>query len=331
MARAQGSAARKNNVPSLTRPRRDVQVFTRRQARWPDDILGTVIMSDVRSMLRGERASRKVKHSQAAYTSTGQLMCSVCRCPVKSAAQWETHLQSEGHLALVQKIKSIRHATPDKDGGDKKRKRKADPDDGASAKRLRNLSSPTLDTSSLPASDPLTSPPPTSATSENLPNRSIKQKRPERPAATPADDGVDEEEWAAFEREMKEAEDAEKQKSFEKASAEGREKPLTAQEQATKAIEEESIQRDKRQEAAKDEADDAEVEAEDELSTMASLDKRMQDWRAKREAMAVSKSAPADPSAGGSSVAEDVEKTTSDPSEDEDESEDDGWKGLGGL
>lgn len=54
-------------------------------------------MSDARSLLRQQRAARRINHPHASYTDTGKLTCTVCHEPLKSDALWEGHARSVGH------------------------------------------------------------------------------------------------------------------------------------------------------------------------------------------------------------------------------------------
>ncbi|KAF4121406.1 hypothetical protein GMORB2_1813 [Geosmithia morbida] len=54
-------------------------------------------MSDARSLLRQQRAARRVTHPNAAYSDTGKLLCTLCREPIKSESLWESHISSEAH------------------------------------------------------------------------------------------------------------------------------------------------------------------------------------------------------------------------------------------
>ncbi|RDA86929.1 hypothetical protein CP532_1858 [Ophiocordyceps camponoti-leonardi (nom. inval.)] len=54
-------------------------------------------MADARSLLRQQRAARRVQHPYAAYTDGGKLLCTLCRLQVKAESLWEKHLLSQGH------------------------------------------------------------------------------------------------------------------------------------------------------------------------------------------------------------------------------------------
>ncbi|ROV95964.1 hypothetical protein VMCG_07963 [Cytospora schulzeri] len=54
-------------------------------------------MADARSLLRQQRAARRIDHPYAAYSDSGKLTCTVCHEPIKSEAQWEGHTRGVGH------------------------------------------------------------------------------------------------------------------------------------------------------------------------------------------------------------------------------------------
>ncbi|PHH77725.1 hypothetical protein CDD83_4093 [Cordyceps sp. RAO-2017] len=54
-------------------------------------------MADVRSLLRQQRAMRRIEHPHAVYTEAGRLLCTLCREQIKADSLWDKHLQSEGH------------------------------------------------------------------------------------------------------------------------------------------------------------------------------------------------------------------------------------------
>ncbi|TWU74939.1 hypothetical protein ED733_005100 [Metarhizium rileyi] len=54
-------------------------------------------MTDVRSLLRQQKASRRIDHPYAAYSGAGKLLCTLCREQLKAESQWDSHLLSQGH------------------------------------------------------------------------------------------------------------------------------------------------------------------------------------------------------------------------------------------
>lgn len=58
--------------------------------------------SDVRSLLRQQRAARRINHPHAAYSDAGKLLCSLCREQLKAESLWDTHLLSQSHKGHLQ-------------------------------------------------------------------------------------------------------------------------------------------------------------------------------------------------------------------------------------
>ncbi|KAJ0354740.1 hypothetical protein COL154_011604 [Colletotrichum chrysophilum] len=64
-------------------------------------------MADVRSLLRQQRAARRIEHPHAAYSDAGKLLCTLCHEAIKSESLWEGHLRGSGHAG---KIKTLQQA-----------------------------------------------------------------------------------------------------------------------------------------------------------------------------------------------------------------------------
>jgi zinc finger protein 830 len=59
-------------------------------------------MTDVRSLVRQARDSRRITHPYAKYSAQGVLYCTACTQKIPSEAQWEAHISSAQHKAKVQ-------------------------------------------------------------------------------------------------------------------------------------------------------------------------------------------------------------------------------------
>ncbi|OAQ74271.1 transcription factor Zn, C2H2 [Pochonia chlamydosporia 170] len=59
-------------------------------------------MADVRSLLRQQKAARRIDHPYAAYSDAGKLLCTLCREQLKAESQWDGHLLSQGHKQKLQ-------------------------------------------------------------------------------------------------------------------------------------------------------------------------------------------------------------------------------------
>jgi zinc finger protein 830 len=57
---------------------------------------------DARSLLRQQRAARRIVHLHAAYSDAGKLLCTLCREHVKAESLWDAHLQGDGHRKRAQ-------------------------------------------------------------------------------------------------------------------------------------------------------------------------------------------------------------------------------------
>ncbi|PHH78389.1 hypothetical protein CDD80_6946 [Ophiocordyceps camponoti-rufipedis] len=62
-------------------------------------------MADARSLLRQQRAARRIQHPHAAYSEAGKLLCTLCRQQVKAEGLWEKHLLSDGHKERVLRVR----------------------------------------------------------------------------------------------------------------------------------------------------------------------------------------------------------------------------------
>jgi zinc finger protein 830 len=55
-------------------------------------------MADARTLLRQQRAARRINHPNATYSESGKLSCSLCHELIRSDALWDGHVRSDGHL-----------------------------------------------------------------------------------------------------------------------------------------------------------------------------------------------------------------------------------------
>ncbi|ROV87865.1 hypothetical protein VSDG_09555 [Cytospora chrysosperma] len=72
-------------------------------------------MADARSLLRQQRAARRIDHPHATYSDSGKLTCTICHEPIKSEAQWEGHTRGVGHrqrLLAYQKSRQPQQQKP---------------------------------------------------------------------------------------------------------------------------------------------------------------------------------------------------------------------------
>lgn len=85
-------------------------------------------------------ASNRVNDPAASYTGAGNLLCTVCRAPVKSSALWPAHIESERHIKLSQSSSSNtrrRKRSPEpEDRGDSKDRKRVRSDQDAPGERV---------------------------------------------------------------------------------------------------------------------------------------------------------------------------------------------------
>ncbi|MCJ1282421.1 hypothetical protein MMC26_001744 [Xylographa opegraphella] len=268
-------------------------------------------MADVRTLLRNERASRRINHPQASYSSGGTLSCRVCQIPLKSESLWDLHVKSAPHLKRSKQIpEGVTY------GAMASRKRKADDDENGEDLRKRSKAKNGLpggffdqgvqvdeseETQDGQAEAPLGESARTTNTEETIPSIPVEPKvpDPELPpdffddpnsagvpvsaadATTPA---VDESEWAAFEADVARLTTPPPQPSALTAEATISAAPLTAAEIAARSREEASIQAKERREAEiEGEKEDASRRLEEEFDEMEELESRVRRLREKRE------------------------------------------------
>ncbi|GAB1742022.1 hypothetical protein NU219Hw_g7415t1 [Hortaea werneckii] len=239
-------------------------------------------MADVRSMLRAERASRRITHPNASYTSDGRLLCNLCETMIKSEAAWQGHLHSTGHTLRLDRAREAAAARNVEPAG---RKRKAETLDSPSPddkKRARSAGEEAPDADRQAVEE--------GGDGDGDSAAPVNVARPtEVPAnggAPPAtDDAVDEAELAAFERELAAMEQPSDAAAAIQADATISAAPLTAEELAAQAREEQSAQRGRHDAELEDEREDAALALQEEFEEMDSLEQRLRKLREKREAL----------------------------------------------
>lgn len=165
----------------------------------------TPAMADARSLLRQQRAARRITHPHAAYSDTGKLLCTLCREPVKAESLWDAHIAGETHRK--------RQAASTAEPADKRQeattaaavaaatshKRKHDgsedvdmvgddqADDDARRKRAKSEATATVnDDNGTPKDQQTHTPPDAARRSSQTPSQGVELQIPSRPA-TPRD------------------------------------------------------------------------------------------------------------------------------------------------
>ena len=267
-------------------------------------------MTDVRSLLRNERASRRIVHPQATYSTTGTLVCLVCHIQLKAESQWEKHLRSAQHAMRLQRIRDGTLGRPpgapppveeSLNGGGKKRKAN-DGEERAKKRRVQFEQTvpeePVQGDSDAAAADSDQG----GQDGEGLIETTtlVPRLRPEpfNVPPTPSNDAtkntgsgnlstsnnhqtIDEDEWAAFEREVATPPPT---TSILMSEATITAAPRSAAEIAAQEREEANVQKKERMEAVVEgEREDAARRLEDEFEEMAGLEEKVRRLRVQRE------------------------------------------------
>ena len=249
-------------------------------------------MADVRSLFRNERAQRRINHPQAHYSATGTLECTVCHIPLKSDAEvWNKHLKTPQHAMRAERLristsKPLEQSTT-REISNGSKKRKASDGEGDSRKRTKpildgpgsffdeiNETSKDASTEDYQATSdaPKKTTPPTTI----LPSHTV--------STPPAPAQIDEDEWAAFERDVATPPPDPGLPSALTAEATITAAPITTAELAAQSQEEANIQSKERREAETEgEKEDAARALEEEFDEMEGLEERVRRLREMRE------------------------------------------------
>ncbi|KAL9577630.1 MAG: hypothetical protein Q9212_006243 [Teloschistes hypoglaucus] len=276
-------------------------------------------MADVRSMLRSERANRRITHPHLTYSTTGTPICLICDTQIKSETLWNKHLASSQHAKNLQNVpkkhKPLTSSPKAKDttNGSKKRKANDDSSDDDTRKRTRGEQSLTQEESRVDGTAQGYSVKPNGRPTAELKRKRSPSRGPEDSQRTlPVQNGitlnmnnistdpplindasttqiqqpnpttqVDEDEWAAFQRDVA---SPPPETSALTAAADISAAPLTAAELAAQSREQASTQAKERREAEMEgEKEDAARQMEEEFEEMAELEDRVRRLREKRE------------------------------------------------
>jgi len=236
-------------------------------------------MADVRALLAAERQSRRISHPHLTYSKTGALTCTVCDLNVKSEQLWPGHLRSLNHRKNVQKTaeNTVRPAKRKIDSieNDEEQERNYEVDSRKkpkSAPESQQNSSPLHETQALSEAPPDAS---GQGTQPSHPDQPLDQQQPSSLPVPPAVD-VDEDEWAAFERDVAEV----VKPDFATATIEAA--PVSAaqlaEQQRTNAVRQ-------REDEAEAEKEDESRRMEEEFDVMEEMEDRVKRLRARREAL----------------------------------------------
>ncbi|KAK3642443.1 hypothetical protein LTR56_010796 [Elasticomyces elasticus] len=291
----------------------------------------SVAMADVRALLAAERASRRITHPNAAYTADGKLRCNLCEQIIKSDAAWQAHLHSTTHTLRVSRESESASRGPSKkrkaldsspDASDERKRAKPDENEGRrevladppagmedESEKLAGLAAMARGNNApAPVATPRVAqefglPEPTEVGSQSLEAaqvQSLSTAQDQLLGRTYDDGGTtaqkasgDDDELAAFERELAELEERNRV-ATRNAEATISAAPMTAEEIAAQAREEQSAQRGRRDVEYEDERDEAASALADEFDEMDGLEARLKRLRERREALRDAKAKPND-------------------------------------
>lgn len=235
-------------------------------------------MADVRSLLRSEQALRRISHPNLSYTKSGLLNCMACSLLIKSESLWEGHLRSANHKKNLLKAQngSATDGTASKkrkledDGNEERKKTKQEPDMRGD---LQAEAGPTE------ASEP-------EGMEQNFevesPQAVLGTPTATGPAGTTSTPQINEDEWAAFEREVVPLTHQPLQQMSDYASATISAAPVTAAELAAQT----NAEKQQRREAeVEDEKAEEETRLVEEFEVMEGLEERVKRLKEKRETL----------------------------------------------
>ena len=167
-------------------------------------------MADVRNLLRDEQASRRISHPHLSYTKSGVLNCTVCHLLIKAESLWEGHLRSPNHKKNEQNLQNGETAD-----GNASRKRKTEDDREDARKKTKSVKGVPENLFDTHTQNSEVQPQPVAteilergSTHEKgfaeapLPEQTTRKLNQTKAASQSAYGAVNEDEWAAFEREV---------------------------------------------------------------------------------------------------------------------------------
>ncbi|CZR59911.1 uncharacterized protein PAC_09806 [Phialocephala subalpina] len=236
-------------------------------------------MADVRSLLKNERAARRIQHKYASYSTTGTLLCLVCHLQLKSESLWDGHLRSAGHIIRLQKMQDAESQSTATSEPPSKKRKASDEDEGIIHKRSKPANGIPQGFFDEGQEEPVIP----RGIEMRIPSRPATPSKPiETPVSTKPEPDVDEDEWAAFEADIATAEAQAQAENDAVISAPA----ISAQELAKKTAEEDYTAKKERQEAELEgDKEDAARKMEEELEEMEGLEARVRKMREKREAL----------------------------------------------
>ena len=240
-----------------------------------------LIMADARSLLRNERAGRRINHPQASYTESGKLMCTICNAFIRTESLWSNHLKSTQHSLRLQ---SSKDASTDQYS----KKRKAETTENDERKRLKipdEGDADGIEGVSYAVGDELENVEEgINITSEAASIVAASGHSIPGDQAAPQQVEEDDAEWEAFQRDLIETHERSRENHEHATGVTISAAPMSAEEIAAQAREEQSVQgRGHREAEIEAEREDAARALEDEFQEMEDLEERVRKLREKRE------------------------------------------------
>lgn len=287
-------------------------------------------MADARALLAAERKARRISHPFLQYTKTGQPLCKVCQLNIKSESLWDGHLKSVNHKknvkaaeaassrSLKRKLEDVEEEEEDRPQVEtdirKKPKSRVTSlaEDAATVDGQSHASLDMAQTASEKEPRPVEE-----SLQDNVPAPdSLRQAQSESLQPPGAAAAVDEDEWAAFEREMGSLAQVDDVEATISAA------PVSAEQLAKQRNED----KQKRQEDDADaEKEEEKRRADEEVEIMEDLGDRVRKLREKREALRTAPSTMVAVDVIEEKVEEVSNKDEDDHDDDDDEDDVDDW------
>ncbi|KAF5600309.1 coiled-coil 16 [Fusarium pseudoanthophilum] len=153
-------------------------------------------MSDVRSLLRQQRAARRIEHPYAAYSDAGKLLCTLCHEQIKAESLWDSHVRGEAHKTRLIKAQTTASSNARASQQQTSQKRKHDDNEEAiddkdgdvemdDGRRKRNKTDGVDGDGDRDNKDQTLTPPRLTRRTSTTPSQGVEIQIPSRPA-TPA-------------------------------------------------------------------------------------------------------------------------------------------------
>ena len=148
-------------------------------------------MTDVRSLLKQARQSRRITHPYAKYSNQGVLYCTACLQKIASEPLWESHIASTSHKEKVKDV--IRESQRKAKRGIAATAMDEEEDDEPQDRKRLKLEP---ETSKVEVEEPVVEEAAEVGGEEGLPEDFFDE------GSKPAKQGVDEDEWIRFQAEI---------------------------------------------------------------------------------------------------------------------------------